>query len=408
MSDHRQRASVRGTSARRASVCGTSRRRAGAALFARAGLATRLGAGLATAGLAAAVLAAAGVAFPREARADDAGVASAIARVRADRAALRYRDALTQIDRTLALGKASPAQLAELYRMAGELAAGVDEPTRAEQWFARWLALVPDARLPADASPKVKAPLEAARTALAGAALAIRVTPTAPAATVAIAVAGDPLRLVRSVRVRAAGSDGKTGGNGGSGGDAPAESGLPGAPISIATIEGDALVAAALDEYGNELVVLPFSRPGTAGTAGTAGAVGAAGGNAADGTGTGASSGTGTGTGGTGNRPIHARWEAWAAGTVVLAAGGAVFAWRTDVAQSEFDRLRGESDLHTFDELEDVRTRGERHALLANVAFGAAAATAVVTVVLVVRGSRVTAAPTVGADHAGVALAGSF
>jgi hypothetical protein len=308
------------------------------------------------------------------AHADDAGVAQAIGRVRTERAALKYRDALVQVDTALAIGKASPSQLAELYRMAGELAAGVDEPTRAEQWFARWLALVPDGRLPADASPKVKAPLEAARASLAGAAIAIRVTPTAPAATVSIAVSGDPLRLVRSVRVR--GPD--TAAN--------AQGGLPGASLSIAAIEGDALVAAALDEFGNELVVVPFARPGTA-----------VGGNGR--------SGTGTGTGREG-RAVYARWETWAAGTVALAATGAVFAWRTNVAQDEFDRLRVDSELHTFEELEEVRTRGERHALFANVAFGAAAATAVVTVVLVVRGNRVT--PVVGADHAGVALAGSF
>lgn len=314
------------------------------------------------------------------ARADDASVASAIGRVRAERAALRYRDALAHVDAALAMGKASPAQLAELYRIAGELAAGLDEPTRAEHWFARWLALVPDAQLPADASPKVKAPLEAARASLDGAAIAIRVTPTAPAATVSIAVSGDPLRLVRSVRVR--GPDAR----------ATAPSGLPGAPLSIAAIAGDALVAAALDEHGNELVVLPFARPGTP----------VAGGNAGSGTGAGAGVGAITDT----SRPIYARWEAWAAGSAALAATGTVFAWRTQVAQDEFDRLRAESDLHTFAELEDVRARGERHALFANVAFGAAAATAVVTVVLAVRGSRVT--PVVTADHAGVALAGSF
>jgi hypothetical protein len=317
------------------------------------------------------------------AHADDASVNAAIGRVRAERAALRYRDALAQIDQALAVGKASPAQLAELYRMAGELAAGLDEPSRAEQWFARWLALVPDARLPADASPKVKAPLDAARTSLGGAALAIAVTPTAPAATVSVAVSGDPLRLVRSVRVRD--PDNVAG-----------QGGLPGASLSIAGIAGDALVAAALDEYGNELVVVPFARPGTALARG--------GGNG----GTGAGAATTSDT----PRPIYARWEAWSAGTVALAATGAVFAWRTDVAQDEFDRMRAESDMHTFTELEAVRTRGERHAFVANVAFGAAAASAVVTVVFAVRGRgrHLTAvvAPAIGADHAGVAFAGWF
>ena len=329
--------------------------------------------------VAAALVVASASAHVGVAHADDASVAGAIGRVRAERAALRYRDALAGVDAALALGKASPAQLAELYRMAGELAAGLDEPTRAEQWFARWLALVPDAQLPGDASPKVKAPLEAARAALGGARLAITVTPTAPAATVAVAVSGDPLRMVRSVRVRGPEERGAW------------EGGLPGAPLSIAGIEGDALVAAGLDEHGNELVVMPFARPGSGER--DVGEIGS---------GSGTGTGTGTGTG----RPLRGRWQTWAGVTVAFAAAGGVFAWRTDVAQDEFDRLRAESDQHTFAELEDVRARGERHALLANVAFGAAAATAVVTVVLAVRGHRVT--PVVAADHAGVALAGSF
>ena len=47
---------------------------------------------------------------------DDPAVTAAIARVRTERAALHYREALAAIDAALALGKASPTQLAELYR----------------------------------------------------------------------------------------------------------------------------------------------------------------------------------------------------------------------------------------------------------------------------------------------------
>jgi hypothetical protein len=351
------------------------------------------------AGVLAVAIAAAGT--PRVANADtaadNAAVASAIARVRADRAALRYRDALAAIDSALALGKASPAQLAELYRTAGELAAGLDEPTSAERWFGRWLALVPDGRLPADASPKVRAPLEAARAALDGAKIAITVAPTATAATVSVTVGGDPLRLVRSVRVRGANATARESA-------AAAQEGLPGASLSIATLEGDALAAAALDEHGNELVVEPFVRPGSASDRGR---------------GRGRGSGVGAGTdGGAGERgpvPVYGRWTTWAAGTAVLAGAGGFFAWRTSVAQNDFDRLRDDSAMHTFDELETVRRRGERYALVTNIALGAAAVTAVVTVVLAVRSNgndsthdRATITPVVGADHAGVALAGSF
>lgn len=303
------------------------------------------------------------------ARADDAGVNAALAQAWADRAALRYRQALDGIERALARGAASPAQMAEMYRMAGELAAGLDEPSSAQRWFARWVALVPDARLPADASPKLRAPMDAARAELGGARLALRVD--GDGRVVRVHVAGDALGLVRRVRVRPV--------DGGGG-----QAGLPGEPI-IMTPDGPA-VAAALDEHGNELLAQPV-------------AAGDAGGGAA--------------TDARGSRSIAARWETWALAGGALAIGGGGFAWRTAVAQDEFDRLRGERGLHTFEELEDVRRRGERHALVANVAFGAAAATAVVGAILWVRGRdgdepAVRLGATIAPGQAGVAITARF
>ncbi len=308
------------------------------------------------------------------AHADDAAVADAIARVRGERAALRYRDALAAVDAALALGRASPIQLVELYRTAGELAGGLDEPTSAQRWFARWLALVPAGRLPAGASPKLRAPLDAARAELAGRSLALTVTDSANG-TVTIAIDGDVIGMVRAVRIRSTDGSGVT------------QQGLPGAPMTLPSpAAGTALVAAALDEHDNELLVRPIP-PALA---------------------------TRRGGFAAGDLPLYARWHPWAAGAVALTATGGGFAWRAGVAQDEFDRLRADSITHTFAELETVRRRGERHALVANLAFGAAAATAVVAVVLAVRGgsapeaARVVIGPTLAPDHAGVALAGWF
>lgn len=307
----------------------------------------------------------AGAAVP--ARADDAGVNAAIARARADRAALRYRPALEGIERAIARGEATPAQMAEMYRMAGELAAGLDEPTSAQKWFARWIALVPDARLPADASPKLRQPMDAARAEVGNARLALRVD--VDGGVVRGHVTGDALGLVRRVRVRAV--------DGGGG-----QEGLPGEAITV-TADGPA-VAAAIDEHGNELIIQPV----------------AGGGGRTD---------AGAGE----SRSIVGRWETWAIASGALAITGGVFAWRTAVAQDEFDRLRGESGVHTFAELEAVRRRGERHALVANVAFGAAAATAVIGAIVWVRGRddddrAVRLGAAIAPGHASVAISARF
>jgi hypothetical protein len=263
--------------------------------------------------------------------------------------------------------------MAELYRFAGELAAGLDEPSTARRWFAHWLALEPGARLAEDASPKLRDPLEAARVAMAGRSIAMRVARDGE--SVRVTIDDDVLGLVRKVRVGAA-------------------EGVPGASFALdearvdrrhVTDQGRPVeafvpveVVVGLDEFGNVLV--EGRVPAGARTSSGAHA-----------------------------RPIHARWQTWAIATGALAATGGVFAWRTSVAQDEFDRLKNEGA--TFGETETARKRGERHALTTNVAFGAAAATAVVSVVLAVRGrddERVTVTGVVAPGHAGVALLGSF
>ncbi len=306
------------------------------------------------------------------AQAQDADLAAAVDRAREHRAALRYRDALDEIERAMRLGQAGPAEMAALYRLAGELAAGLDEPSTARRWFAHWLSLEPGARLADDASPKLRDPLEAARVAMAGRSIAMRLTRDGD--RVRVTIDDDVLGLVRRVRVGAV-------------------EGVPGASFELdearvdrrhVTDKGRSIesfvpvdVAVGLDENGNVLVEgrVPSGPSSPAGNP---------------------------------TRPLHARWQTWAIATGALAATGGVFAWRTSVAQDDFDRLKTESA--TFGQTETLRKRGERHALTANITFGAASATALISVVLAVRSrdERVTVTALVAPDHAGLALLGAF
>lgn len=286
---------------------------------------------------------------------EDAEVAALIDRAYAERDTLRYREALAAIEEALAVGRASPAQMRALYRLAGELHAGLDEPDEAERWFARWLALVPDGHLRADASPKLTAPLEAARARLRGQAIAL--VPRRGGDGLAIDVTGDALGAIARLRVLGRG--------------APIDA-VPGARV----VEPGATAALGLDIHGNALVAIALAAPPPRPAA---------------------------------RRPLLLRWQPYAIGAAAFAAAGGFFAWRTAVAQDDFDALRADSAGHTFAELEAVRTRGERHALLANVGFGLAAASAAVAIVLAVRGDREPAvAPLAASGGGGLAISGRF
>ncbi len=267
------------------------------------------------------------------ARADGpAGVDAGLADAARARAALRYDEALVLVEATIGLGQASPAQLATLYRTAGELAAGLDRTAQAERWFQRWLALEPDGQLAADASPKLRAPLEAARARAAGRPLALVIRHDG--GVVGVATVDDAARVVARIHVVLDG-----------GGRIEL---APGASVPVPTGARGQVVA--VDAAGNQLVVRPLPPAVAVGVAS----------DLADPA-----------------PPLYRRWPVYAGVAAVAGALGGVAAWRSAVAQDEFDRLRADSGAHTFAELDAVRARGERAALLANVGFAAAGVAAV-------------------------------
>src|SRR5262245_5385207 len=86
-----------------------------------------------------------------------------LARARQLEGQLEYEQALAIVEAALARGGAEPARWVELHLLAGRLAAGLDRARVAEDHFARVLALRPETTLPEGTSPKLTAPLAAAR-----------------------------------------------------------------------------------------------------------------------------------------------------------------------------------------------------------------------------------------------------
>ncbi len=302
------------------------------------------------------------------ARADD--VAHDLAQARALEAALDYAGALRIVDAALARGGADTFQYIELHLLGGTLAAGLDRAVEAEAHFARVLALRPEAALPDGTSPKITAPFAAAKARSVP--LSIRVTSVRGLVT--LVPSADPLGLVAGIRVAVVDAAGAH------------RDVTDRRATRIALPAGTtAIEVSALDADGHRIWSGPPPSEPLVAPAPVERAHG---------------------------RSWIARWPTWAIATGVAVGVGGLGAWRLRVAQDEFDRLRAEPDAHEYSELRAVELRGDRWALAANIAFGAALATGVVTAILAVRGDEPPATTTVGvsATSAGatVGVSGHF
>jgi hypothetical protein len=303
-----------------------------------------------------------------------AGSADDLAAALRFKAALEWDRALASAERALADGDADPARVIALHELAGELAAGLDRDDVAIEHFAEALALAPDAALAPGTSPKIAARFDAARTGLAGEALRVHVE--ADPAGAAVVVDDDPRAMIAAVRVRYQTARG-----------VPGELVARGTGRVIVPVPRDARAVelAVVDAHGNALWI---------------GAPIAAAAPRAE--------------------PEHA----WGATTAWgIAAGGALAlsafaAWRTSVAQDQWNALRADDGHHDYSELAAVETRGRRWALAADVALGAAAATGAIAIVVAIREARrpleplaeprAIVAPLVTPDALGVAIVARF
>jgi hypothetical protein len=257
------------------------------------------------------------LAIAAPARADDLAEAKRL------EAQLEYEPALVIVERLIAAGGAERDRLAGLHLFAGRLAAGLDRTAVAEEHFARVLALVPATRLPDGTSPKLTAPFDAAR----GRSVPLRVSAVIDATSVTLAVEADPLQLVAGIAVIVDGRELRAQGR------------------RVEAI-GKITEIAALDTYGNRLWVEralpepPREPPRVVAQVAV---------------------------------PLHRRWQLWTSvGAGALAVAG-VAAWRFDVAQDDWNRLKGAGSAD-YSELVTVEDRGRRWGLVANIGFGVAAA----------------------------------
>lgn len=286
------------------------------------------------------------------ARADDD-----LAEARRLEASLDYAGALTVAERVIARGGADPSRLAELHLLAGRLAAGLDRRERAEDHFARALALRPDVTLPAGTSPKLTGPFDVARVR----ALPLRLHATANQGLVTLHLDADALGLVAGIGVHVVDAAG-------------AHQDLTARAATRLAIPAHttAIEVAALDNHGNRVwagaplaAVSPTITP--------------------------ASPGRDTPARGP-RRAAIARWPVWTAATTVALAAGGLAGWQVTRAQDDWDRLR-DSGTADYSDLAAVETRGTRWALAANVAFGLGTLTAITALVLYTRGDHLTVSP---------------
>lgn len=282
---------------------------------------------------------------------------------------LDYERALALAGEALRSGDNERAELVEIYRLAGEVAAGLDRTDEAEMWFKRLLALEPTATLPVGTSPKITGPFERARAFIEErGALAVR--HEAVPGGVVLHVDRDPLGMVDGARAYVQTSDVRL-------------FVLDGRGETRIHIEvpqnGFANKVVAIDEHGNELAAILLAARVTELDV-------------------------------VGQRRDRAGRGWWLSAGVTVASLGAGIYFGLDTRDAEKDLAAlNESSQDgpiAANEAHELVRRGRRSAILANVGFAATGVGAVITGWLVYRrlsapASTVAVTPVVGGDGGG-------
>ena len=298
------------------------------------------------------------VALPAVARAEDNAF---LVQARADIDAVEFDKARESLERALLAGGSGPSQLAEIYRLTGEVAVAIGDPDGAEQAFLRLLAIAPDSKLRDGVSPKITAAFEAAAAALGDKRLHLEYA-TAPG-TITLVVSDDPLDLVTGAAVDYVDAVGGR------------RTQVKKGKFRIEIVLDEAapvphkVALAALDAHGNRLAELgslrePLAVPAVATVAGK----------------------------GAGRRRARASrsffGKGWLWAGVALAAAGAgtYFALQVKQDEDDLETLNKDSMNHSFSEARAIQDRAEDHALYTNISFGVAGGFAILATVLFLRG----------------------
>lgn len=344
---------------------------------------------------------------------------AAVERARGEIGELRYDDAQKTVDKAIRSGTNGPAEMAELYLLAGEVKASLGDDAAAQDAFKRALVIDPSAELRDGLSPKIREPFAKARRAMKGKkplAIQHRILKPDPA-TIAILVQSDPFGMVIGGRLIYKNADGAE----------RSVAGMGKERVDLKLPKGvNRFVVAAIDEHGNRLIELgsaaePLTLDIESGGASPAAGEPESGGGAGEEE-TGASGEEATSPVATvesssddagGKTPLYANWLVWGGAAVTLAGVGVVTGLATRSAVNDLDDVRQNSEMYEFSYAQSLADKAERRALYTNVAFGAAGACAIVSGFLYFRarkGKREEPAeaaaglvPVIGPDRAGIA-----
>lgn len=295
------------------------------------------------------------------ARADD--LASARAAVDAS----DYFAARGAIDKALDDGKASPDDLADIYRMKGIVEAALGNSAAATTAFGKWLALNPKAVLPQGTSPKITRPFAAAEDQAKGRdpiTVATRTASDPPSIT--ITIASDPFMMIAKARVTFR-VDG--------GAEQTAEAaGQKQMTIELPKGRRIDLRVQALDEHGNRVaeigttdvpIVLVGNQPEPAVRRINHLRIPAV-----------------------HPRPLYLRWWLWGGAAVALGAGATYFGLAARDETDQLAKLNANSFDHRFTEASDVASDARRDAMIFNIGIGVAGAVAIGAAILYITEPR--------------------
>ncbi|HEY8144373.1 MAG TPA: tetratricopeptide repeat protein [Kofleriaceae bacterium] len=338
-------------------------------------------------------------------------------RARTEIGELRYEDAQKTVEKAIRSGTNGPADMAELYLLLGEVKASLGDDEAAQNAFKSALSIDPAAELRDGLSPKIREPFGKAKKSMKGKKpLAIQhriLKPDPP--TIAVLVQSDPFGMIIGGRLIYKNADGAE----------RSIAGMGKERVDLKLPRGTSkFMVAGIDEHGNRLILLgsesePLTLDIEAGGGGGESAGGteeeegsepASGGEEEGGGGEEATSTVSKSSGDSSGPPFYAHWMVWGGAAVAIAGVGVITGLSTRSSINKLDEVRQNSEMYEYTYAQSLADKAERRALYTNIAFGAAAACAVVSGVLFWRQRRAGRAereaalvPMLGAESAGVA-----
>ncbi len=277
-----------------------------------------------------------------------------------------YPTAKGALTSALKAGTASPAELAEIYKLSAIVEAALGDAQAATTLFAKWISLDPKASLPDGTSPKLKRPFDAAASQAAkrGAVEVKAETEDDPPA-VTLVVVNDPHKLIVGAKVYFRVDKRPE--------QALAADGTGRIKVDLETGKRLDLRLHAVDEYGNRVVELGSKDVPIVIT----------------------SSGQNKVIIDPEGRPLvtkpaeapaprawYGQWWVWGIATGVSAGVTGFFAWRTREHVQDLHSLNANSYTHPWGDAQAVESRARRDLLITNISAGVTGVFAVGTLIL--------------------------